>query len=55
MMRTALLVFSLLLSVAAALANPAEHTEALDIGSRLEPPTRPRALASVATGAQLPT
>ncbi len=36
MMRTALLVFSLLLSVAAALANPAEHTEALDIGSRLE-------------------
>ncbi len=36
MMRTALLVFSLLLSVAAALANPAETTEALDIGSRLE-------------------
>ena len=36
MMRTALLVFSLLASVAAALANPAETTEALDIGSRLE-------------------
>jgi len=36
MMRKALLVFSLLLSVAAASANPAETTEALDIGSRLE-------------------
>ena len=35
-MRKALLVFSLLLSVAAASANPAETTEALDIGSRLE-------------------
>ena len=35
-MRKALLVFSLLLSVAAALANPAETTEPLDIGSRLE-------------------
>ena len=35
MMRTALLVFSLLLS-AAALAKPAETTGALDIGSRLE-------------------
>ncbi len=36
MMRKALLVFSLLLSVAAASANPAETTEALNIGSRLE-------------------
>ncbi len=36
MRTTALLVFSLLLSVAAASANPAETTEALDIGSRLE-------------------
>ena len=36
MMRTALLVFSLLLSVAATSANPAETTEPLDIGSRLE-------------------
>ena len=36
MMRTALLVFSLLLSVAAAAANPTETTETLDIGSRLE-------------------
>ena len=36
MMRTALLFFSLLLSLAAASANPAETTEALDIGSRLE-------------------
>ncbi len=36
MMRTALFVFSLLLSVAAASANPAETTKALDIGSRLE-------------------
>ena len=36
MMRKALLVFSLLLSVAAASANPPETTEALDIGSRLE-------------------
>ncbi len=35
MMRTALLFFSLLLSLAAASANPAETTEALDIGSRL--------------------
>ena len=36
MMRTALLVFSLLLSVAAASANPPETIEPLDIGSRLE-------------------
>ena len=36
MMRKALLVFSLLLSVAAASANPTETTETLDIGSRLE-------------------
>ena len=36
MMRMALLVFSLLLSVAAALANPPETREALDIRSRLE-------------------
>ena len=36
MMRKALLVFSLLLSLAAASANPPETTEALDIGSRLE-------------------
>ena len=36
MMRTALLVFSLLLSAAALLSHPAETTKALDIGSRLE-------------------
>ena len=36
MLRTALLVFSLLASLAATSANPAETTEALDIGSRLE-------------------
>ena len=36
MMRTALLVFSLLLSLAALRAKPAETTEPLDIGSRLE-------------------
>ena len=36
MMRKALLVFSLLPSLATASANPAETTEALDIGSRLE-------------------
>ena len=36
MMRKAVLVFTLLLSVAVALANPGESTEALDIGSRLE-------------------
>ncbi len=35
-MRKALLVFSLLLSLAAASANPPETTEALDIGFRLE-------------------
>ena len=36
MMGTALRIFCLLLSVAAALANPPETTKALDIGSRLE-------------------
>ena len=36
MMRKALLVFSLLLSVAAASANPPETTEPLDIGSKRE-------------------
>ena len=36
MMRKALLVFSLLLAVAAASANPPETTEALDIGSKRE-------------------
>lgn len=36
MMRKALVVFSLLFSVAAASANPTEKTETLDIGSRLE-------------------
>ena len=36
MMGTALRIFCLLLSVAAALANPAETTKVLDIGSRLE-------------------